>query len=50
MEAQQNTERSDAEISILEKLLKRDTKVAFAMVFDMLIAGIDTVLGFKYLR
>lgn len=43
MEAEQHTQRSEAEISILEKLLKRDKKIAFAMVFDMLIAGIDTV-------
>lgn len=30
--------------SVLEKLLKVDRKVAVLMAFDMLLAGVDTVL------
>lgn len=37
------TEKSQSELSVLEQLLKRDKKVAYAMVFDMFVAGIDTV-------
>lgn len=40
--------KSKSEMSILEQLLLRDKKIAFSMVFDMLIAGIDTVCTFYY--
>lgn len=33
----------DHELSVLEKLLDVDPKVAVVMVSDMLLAGIDTV-------
>lgn len=33
----------EAELSVLEKLLKIDKNVAILMVLDMLMAGVDTV-------
>lgn len=37
------TQLSDSQ-SVLEKLLKVDRQVAVVMAFDMLMAGVDTVL------
>lgn len=37
------TQSSDSQ-SVLEKLLKVDRHVAVVMAFDMLMAGVDTVL------
>lgn len=38
-----NPSKDENEMSILEKLLKKDKAVALAMVTDMLLAGVDTV-------
>ncbi|GLV43367.1 Cytochrome P450 301a1 [Carabus blaptoides fortunei] len=38
----ESVEKSQADLSILEQLLQKDKKIAFAMIFDMLMAGIDT--------
>lgn len=45
----EKTVKSDNELSILEKLLKKDKQIAFSMSYDMLVAGIDTV-SFIYRR
>ncbi|GLV43434.1 Cytochrome P450 301a1 [Carabus blaptoides fortunei] len=42
LKKQDGVERKQAEMSILEQLLKKDKKIALAMIFDMLLAGIDT--------
>ncbi|XP_011188714.1 cytochrome P450 CYP12A2 isoform X2 [Zeugodacus cucurbitae] len=41
-ESQQGIERPTQEQSILEKLLKKDKKIATVMAMDMLMAGVDT--------
>ncbi|XP_017845037.1 probable cytochrome P450 12a4, mitochondrial [Drosophila busckii] len=41
-EAQQGLVRAEHEQSVLEKLLKKDKKVATVMAMDMLMAGVDT--------
>lgn len=38
-----NGNKSISDMSILERLLEKDEKVAFAMIFDLLNAGVDTV-------
>lgn len=47
LEKMDETERTQGEISILEQLLKKDKKIALVMVFDMLLAGVDTVRNTK---
>lgn len=42
IESKENT--SNGEPSVLEKLLKIDSKVATVMALDMLLAGVDTVI------
>ncbi|GLV43366.1 Cytochrome P450 49a1 [Carabus blaptoides fortunei] len=42
LEKMERVERTQAEMSILEQLLKKDRKIALAMIFDMFLAGVDT--------
>lgn len=41
-------ERSEKDMSVLEKLLKIDRNVAIVMALDMMVAGIDSVSIFSF--